>query len=154
MNALSVKSGAQKLRILISACLALATVLGGFYLLHVSMVAASCSSDTRRFSSPREADYATVEDAVCDNLGGSDVVTVSVHTNSSDSPIFVYSPSSFSGPIDVRWLNQNIIEISIERVQLIQKQLHDVNGLTIRYHIGAIGERVERSRPKQPAGGV
>lgn len=152
MNTTSIKSQSRKRRLLIYCGLAI--VLGGLYLLHASMIGASCSSDTRRISSPSSTDYATVQDTVCDNLGGSDVVTLSVHTSSDDSPIFVFDPSSFSAPIDVRWINATTIDVTVERVQLVRKQIYDLNGISIRYHIGAVGEPVERLVPKQSSGGV
>lgn len=146
MNATTFKSRLQKLGLLIF--LSLIGLFGIFYLVRMSMVAVFCSTDVRRISSPDGIDYAAVEDRFCDNLGGSDVVTVSVHTSGADSPIFVYEPSSFSGPISVKWVGPRTIDVDIERVAGIEKQMHDVNGISIHYHVGAVGLVIERPRPR------
>jgi hypothetical protein len=148
MTAISIRSQSRKRTLLIY--VGLVIVLGGLYLLHASMIAASCSSDARRIISPGGKDYAIVVDTACDNLGGSDVVTLFVHTSSGDSPIFVFDPSSFSAPIVVRWINTATIDVTVDRVQLVQKQIYDLNGISIRYHIGAVGEPVERLVPQGP----
>lgn len=152
MNATSLKSNSKNF--ILHVCVALFVILGGLYLLHMRLVATSCSSDVRRISSPDRKEYATIEDTVCDNLGGSDVVTLSVRVGKRDMPIFVFDPSSFSTPLDVRWVDATTLDVTVARVQLIEKQIYNLNGISIRYHIGAIGEPVERLRPKQAPEGV
>jgi len=144
MNDVTFKSRLQKLGLLIF--LGVIGLSGVFYLAHVSMVAAFCSTDVRQINSPGGIDYVAVRDTICDNFGGSDVVTVSVHTSGADSPIFVYEPSSFSGPIRVKWVGPSTINVGIERVAGIEKQVHDVNGISINYYVGAVGPVIERSR--------
>ena len=119
-------------------------VFGGLYLAHVISAASSCSTDLRSVASPDGTKAVSIEDTLCDSFGGSDEVTISVQTPAGESQVLVFNPSSFSGPADVRWSDSHTVEISIDRVQLIEKRVQASNGVSIHYHIGAIGEPVER----------
>lgn len=134
--------------------LGLVVALGGLYFLHVLSVTSSCHSDEHRVLSPGGTDYVAIQEVVCDNLGGSDAITLSVRTENGDTPVFVFNPSSFSGPVTVTWFDAHTIDVTVERVQLIETQLSEAKGITVRYHIGARGEPVGRLRPTKPSGGI
>ena len=114
------------------------------YILHVYFVSKSCAIDVRRISFVGGQEYAEITDKFCDNFGGSDVVTLSLHVNGNDSPVFVFDSGFESKPLEVKWLDRNNLNVSVDRVAIIQKKVTNVNGININYHIGAIGEVIVR----------
>lgn len=93
--------------------------------------------------------FAEIVETSCDVLGGSNVVEISIVSSGGSIrnkrfPVFKYDPSSFSGPINVTWLSDNELTISIDRVDGVEMKETHVDGYTVSYHIGAVGPLVTR----------
>jgi hypothetical protein len=89
--------------------------------------------------------YAEVVETSCGDFGGSNVVEVFIaHEDGGKefkSKVFKYDPSSFSGPLQVKWEGKGALYISVERVDFILFKADTVDGYKIGYAINAVGPK-------------
>jgi hypothetical protein len=95
---------------------------------------------------PGAYDAKVVEEG-CDGIVGSDTMSIvlSSRVRRKDSAVFVYSrktgdPSRSRQDVSptVTWLDKDTVEISIDMVASIQTQLGEVDGVKVRYRVGAV----------------
>lgn len=109
----------------------------------------ACMTDASSVPAIGGEAFAEIVETSCDVLGGSNVVEISIVSSvggsrSKRSTVFKYDPSSFSGPVNVTWLSDKELAISIDRVDGFETRETRAAGYTISYHIGAVGPLVLR----------
>jgi hypothetical protein len=114
----------------------------------------ACMTDTSSIPAPGGGAFAEIVETSCDVLGGSNVVEIAIVSSgsrlrSSRFTVFKYDPSSFSGPVNVTWVSEKELAISIDGVEGFETKETRVAGYTIGYHIGAVGPLVERKAPRE-----
>lgn len=119
-----------------------------FLALRIHLHNAYCIDKTRSvYQSDSRGAYAIINEEACSGFGASDVVSVNLVYRyfkylKSTETVFKYDPSEFSGPINLRWIKPNVLELSIDRVQFIERQTMGAYGVLIIYRVGAVGNPV------------
>lgn len=138
----------KKTRTVVRWLLAIATLtlilIFGFFVVRHRLQNEYCNEKSRNVYYKGSAMHAVIDETVCSGFGGSDVVTVSLAKNDKwmfeeNEIVFKYDPSEYSGPLRIKWLRPDALEVSIDRVQFIEHQTSGAFGVSIVYRIGAVG---------------
>ncbi|MDR3560405.1 MAG: hypothetical protein P4N59_03035 [Negativicutes bacterium] len=93
---------------------------------------------------------AVVDDMSCDGFGGFEVIIVRLVSRGMwpipDATIFVYNPTDAYRPRGVpwthdpvvTWLSPNELQIAVDRVGQIRRQVSEARGIKIIYRIGSV----------------
>jgi hypothetical protein len=84
----------------------------------------------------------TSHETVCNGFGGNMAFYVYIHKSteqeSSQTLVFRYSEIPSAEPPQIRWPNENAVNIEVREVGRISKQLDQIDGVKINYTVGKI----------------
>jgi hypothetical protein len=120
-------------------------IFAGLFFLRRHIVDANCSADSREIRFPASDIRAVVTETACSGFGATDVVRVFIQSGAPGffnrgKVFFVYDPSPFSAPLRLTWLSAKSLNVVVDRVAAIDKQRSNVEGVSIHYQIGHVGE--------------